>query len=72
MLPNTKLMCGLWHANVATSPHNENGACECLSCFGTHCHGCEQYARLQEANAAQDIFEKTRCQLCQAYEAKTK
>lgn len=67
-----KPMCGLWHANVAVSEHNDNGECPCLKCFGTYCHDCSQYAQLQDANASLDIFEKTKCQLCQAYVGKTK
>lgn len=67
-----KPMCGLWHANVTVSEHNNNGKCECLNCGGTHCHDCSQYARLQEANIALSILEKTRCELCQACQEKTK
>lgn len=65
-------MCGLWHANVVVSEHNDNGECKCITCGGTHCHDCAQYARLQDANAALGILEKTRCQLCLAYQEKTK
>lgn len=62
-----KVMCGLWHAHVEKSEYNDNGACPCTDCFGTHCHKCSEYWKLQDANMALDIFEKTKCQLCMAH-----
>ena len=70
--PLNKPMCGLWHANVAVSEHNDNGACECLNCFGTHCHDCATFEKLADERAGLDLLQKTRCQLCQAYEYKTR
>lgn len=67
-----KPMCGLWHANVSVSEHNDNGACPCLKCFGTHCHDCATFDRLASERAEIDLLQKTRCQLCQTYECKTR
>ena len=69
----TKVMCGLWHANVHVSKHNDNGKCPCISCFGTHCHTCETYNKYQdEIINIIDAYEETRCQLCQMYEPKVR
>ncbi len=68
--PYYKPMCGLWHAHVAESKYNDNGKCECIGCFGTHCHNCGKYRELTEKIC--DITEKTVCQLCQAYQQNTK
>lgn len=65
-----KQMCGLWHAHVVPSEHNDNGKCECIGCFGTHCHGCAKYRALSEKICG--MFEKTVCQLCREHQEKTR
>lgn len=54
--------CGLWHAHVKLSVHNDFGKCECLGCFGSHCHSCKTYARMQ--SLIMYTFEKTKCDKC--------
>lgn len=66
----SKVMCGLWHVHIDKSTHNDNGRCECIGCFGTHCHNCKKYHALQEQMLG--IFEKSVCQLCREYREKTK
>ncbi len=73
-----KKMCGLWHAHVEISQHNNNGTCPCLSCggIGVLCHKCKTRQDLAQEiwdykEQTQDFFAKTRCELCQGYD-KTK
>ena len=61
-------MCGLWHAHVDVSEHNDNGECECLECFGGHCHTCQRYVDLVEELIA--ATNETRCFLCQQQKTK--
>ncbi len=62
----TKKMCGLWHAHVDVSEHNNDGTCGCLDCFGGGCHRCKTYLDLfREIN---ESAKYTRCQLCQGYD----
>ncbi|MDE6571547.1 MAG: hypothetical protein K2L95_05035 [Alphaproteobacteria bacterium] len=70
MQPNETRLCGLWHAHVVNSTHNDNGKCDCIGCPGGHCHTCSQYRAL--VDRVQDIFAKTVCQLCQEHQPKTK
>ena len=58
-------MCGLWHAHVEVSAHNDNGTCPCLECFGGGCHKCKTYRDLVEEIIC--VTEQTRCQKCQGY-----
>ena len=58
-------MCGLWHAHVEISQYNNNGECNCLECFGGHCHNCKTYNELIEEMIC--AIEQTRCQKCQGY-----
>lgn len=59
---STTKMCGLWHAHVGISEHNDFGNCACIDCFGIRCHKCKTYAQLQ--SQITDILTKTKCDKC--------
>ena len=64
-MPYNKQMCGLWHAHVDISKHNNDGACPCLECFGGSCHTCKTYAELVEELIC--ATGQSRCHKCQQH-----